>query len=110
MAPRRSSGVRPLADFLAELADRSDMRYGRRRLETTQALRDALRVALGSDAPNRCRPGGYVGVVAIIDCRSSSTAQIVAMHLPQILDELHRRVSHTDVKELRLAIDQERWA
>ena len=97
-------------DLLTELGERADMRYGRRRLATTEALRAALQAVLGEDAPARCRPAGYAGSVAILACRSNATAQVVAMHLPKILEDLQKRTSHTDVTELRLAIAHERWA
>ena len=102
--------MRPLADLLAELGERSDMRYGRRRLETTQAIEGALHAVLGSNAAARCRPAGYAGRVAILACRSNASAQIVAMHLPQIMDEVRQRVAHADVHELRLTVAPEQWA
>ncbi len=79
-------------------------------LETTEALRDALREVLGDDVSARCRPAGYSGSVAILACRSNASAQVVAMHLPRILEQLRQRLSHADVTELRLAIAPERWA
>ena len=109
--PRRRSGqARPLADLLAELGERADMRYGRRRLATTHAIESALRAVLGNDAAARCRPAGYVGTTAILACRSNASAQIVTMHLPQIMDDVRRRVTHADVRELRLTVAPERWA
>jgi hypothetical protein len=86
------------------------MRYGRRRLDTTKALTDALRVVLGEDVSARCRPAGYSGSVAILACRSSAAAQMIAMHLPKVLAELQLRVAHRDVTELRLSVTPERWA
>ena len=110
MARRRSGEARPLGDLLAELGERADMRYGRRRLETTQAIQCALDAVLGDDAAARCRPAGYAGRAAILACRSNATAQIVAMHLPRILDDVRRRVAHTDVRELRLTVAPEHWS
>ena len=83
------------------------MRYGRRRLDTTQAIEGALQAVLGNDAAARCQPAGYVGTTAILACRSNASAQIVAMHLPQIMDDMHRRVAHADVQELRLTVAPE---
>ena len=85
------------------------MRYGRRRLDTTEALADALRVVMGEDVSARCRPAGYSGSVAILACRSSAAAQVIAMHLPEVLAELQQRVPHRDVAELRLSVAPERW-
>ncbi len=109
MPRRRSGALRPLADLLAELGERADMRYGRRRLATTQAIESALRSVLGNDASARCQPAGYVGTTAILACRSNASAQIVAMHLPQIMDEVRGRVAHDDVQELRLSVAPEHW-
>ncbi len=109
MPPRRSGSLRPLADLLAELGERADMRHGRRRLATTQAIQSALRAVLGNDAAARCQPAGYVGTTAILACRSNASAQIVAMHLPRIMDEVRGRVAHADVQELRLTVAPERW-
>ena len=110
MPRRRSGSLRPLADLLAELGERPDMRYGRRRLETTQAIEAALRAVLGNDAAARCRPAGYAGRVAILACRSNASAQIVGMQVPRIMDEVRRRVAHADVRELRLTVAPEYWA
>ena len=110
MPPRRSGALRPLGAWLAELGERADMRYGRRRLETTQAIEAALQAVLGADAAARCRPAGFSGRTAILACRSSASAQIVGMHVPQILDEVRRRVAHADVQEMRLTVAPERWA
>ncbi|MCY3782210.1 MAG: DciA family protein [Chloroflexi bacterium] len=110
MRRRRSGQARPLADLLAELGERSDMRYGRRRLDTTQAIEGALQAVLGDDAAARCQPAGYVGTTAILACRSNASAQIVAMYLPQIMDDMRRRVAHADVQELRLTVAPEFWA
>ena len=109
MPPRRSGQARPLADLLAELGERSDMRYGRRRLATTQAIEGALQAVLGKNAAARCQPAGYIGTTAILACRSNASAQIVAMHLPQIMDDVRRRVAHADVQELRLTVAPEYW-
>ena len=109
MPPRRAGQARPLADLLAELGDRSDMRYGRRRLDTTQAIEGALQAVLGKNAAARCQPAGYIGTTAILACRSNASAQIVAMHLPQIMDDVRRRVDHADVQELRLTVLPEYW-
>ncbi len=109
MSPRRDARPRPLADLLEELGDRSDLRYGRRLLESTEAIQAALEDVVGKAADRQCRPGPSTGVTFALVCRTNAAAQRIQMLVPEILRRVAELSGRDDVQALRVTVDPEGW-
>ena len=109
MPRRRDARPRPLGDLLRELGDRSDFRYGRRRLDSTEAIQAALEDVIGAGSDRRCRPGPSTGVTFTLVCRTNAAAQRVQLRVPEILRRVAELSGRDDVQALRVTVDPEGW-
>jgi hypothetical protein len=92
-----------------ELSDRSDLRYGRRLLESTEAIQAALEDVVGKASDRRCRPGPSTGASFTLACRTNAAAQRVQLLVPEILRRVAELSGRDDVQALRVTVDPEGW-
>lgn len=110
MAERRVGGPRPIRDLVHGLADRADLRYGARRVDATDALRQALAESLGGSIAVRCRVGSIIGTEARIECRDNATALRVRFYVPNILQAVRARLDAADVTSIRVTVAPYGWS
>ena len=109
MADRRAGRPRSIREVLEGLSDRPDLRYGARRLDAADALRDVLGEVLGTAVAARCRVGSITGAEARLECRDNATAFRARFYVPDILEAVAARLAATDVQAIRVTVSAHGW-
>ena len=109
MAERRVGGPRSIRELVGDLSSRADLRYGARRLDASDALRDSLHEVLGQSLAARCRIESIFGTEARIACRDNSTAMRVRFYVPAILVAARSRLAADDVTSIRVSVSLQGW-
>lgn len=109
MADRRAGRPRSIREVLEGLSDRPDLRYGARRLDAADALRDVLGEVLGTAVAARCRVGSITGAEARLECRDNATAFRVRFYVPDILKAIRARLEADDVTAIRVTVSSHDW-
>lgn len=109
MAERRVGQPRSIRELVGDLTNRADLRYGARRLDASDALREALGQVAGADVADRCRIESILGTEARIACRDNSTAMRVRFYVPDILIAARARLAADDVTAIRVSVSVQDW-
>ena len=109
MADRREGRPRSARELIEEMSSRSDLRYGARRVDAVDALRESLDEVLGAGLAARCRIDSIFGTEARITCRDNSTAMRVRFYVPDILKAVASRLDAADVVTVRVTVGMHGW-
>ena len=109
MADRREGRPRSIRDLVEGLSVRPDLRYGARRLDTADALREVLGEVLGTAVAARCRVGSINGTEVRLECRDNATAFRARFYVPDILQAVAARLEADDVKTIRVTVSAHGW-
>ena len=110
MADRRVGGPRSIRELVEGLSNRSDLRYGSRRVDAVDALREAVEEVLGTSVATRCRVRSITGTEARIEGRDNATAQRVRFYVPGILQAVRSRLDANDVISIRVTVNTHGWS
>ncbi len=109
MADRREGRPRSIREVVEGLSNRPDLRYGARRLDAADALREVLDELLGTAVAGRCRVGSIIGTEARLECRDNATAFRVRFYVPDILEAVAARMEADDVQAIRVTVSAHGW-
>jgi hypothetical protein len=109
VAERREGGPRRIGDLIQGMSTRADLRFGARRVDAVDALREALDEVLGESVAARCRAGSIIGTEARVECRDSATALRVRFQVPDILQTVRTRLVAADVTAIRVTVATHGW-
>ena len=109
VADRREGRPRSIREVVEGLSNRADLRYGARRLDAADALRDVLGDVLGPAAAARCRVGSIIGAEARLECRDNATAFRLRFYVPGILEAVAARLEADDVQAIRVTVSAHGW-
>lgn len=109
MADRREGRPRSVRELVDRMSSRSDMRFGARRVNAVDALRESMDEVLGCGVAARCRIDSIFGTEARIACRDNSTAMRVRFYVPDILKSLAARLDAADVTAIRVTVAMHGW-
>ncbi len=104
MPQRRAGAARRLGDFVRDLSERADIRYGKRRVAAADAISEAISQLLGAQIASRCRPGPIMGTEAVVQCEGAAVAQRVSMATAEILKLTRDRIGTDDVQSIRVSV------
>ena len=71
-----------MREMIDRMSSRSDLRFGARRVDAVDALRESLDQVLGTNLAARCRVESIFGTEARVACRDNSTAMRVRFYVP----------------------------
>jgi len=109
VADRRQGRPRSIREVVEGLSNRADLRYGARRLDAADVLRDVIREVLGTAVAARCRVGSIIGTEARLECGDNATAFRVRFYVPDILEAVAARLEADDVKTIRVTVSAHGW-
>ncbi|MDE2869609.1 MAG: DUF721 domain-containing protein [Chloroflexota bacterium] len=109
MADRREGRPRSIREVVEGLSNRPDLRYGARRLDAADALREVLDELLGPAVAGRCRVGSIIGAEARLECRDNATGFRVRFYVPDILEAVAARLEAGDVRAIRVTVSAHGW-
>ena len=110
MADRRLGGPRSIRELVEGLSNRPDLRYGSRRVDAVDALREAVEEVLGTSVAARCRVRSITGTEARIECQDNATAQRVRFYVPDVLQAVRSRLDANDVTSIRVTVNTHGWS
>ena len=108
MADRRDGRPRSIREVVEGLSNRPDLRYGARRLDSVDTVRDVLDQVLGPAAA-RCRVGSIIGTEVSLECRDNATAFRLRFYIPDILEAVAARLEADDVQAIRVTVSAHGW-
>ena len=98
-----------MREMIDRMSDRSDLRFGARRVDAVDALRESLDQVLGTNLAGRCRVESIFGTEARVACRDNSTAMRVRFYVPDILEAVGSRLDPADVTAIRVTVTTYGW-
>lgn len=109
MADRREGRPLSARELIDRMSTRPDLRFGARRVDAVDALRESLDEVLGSSLAARCRIEAVFGTEARIACRENSTAMRIRFYVPDILKAVGSRLEAADLTAIRVTATAHGW-
>ncbi len=98
-----------MRELIDRMSSRSDLRFGARRVDTVDALRESLNQVLGGNVAARCRVESIRGTEARVACRDNATAMRIRFYVPDILASVTSRLDASDVTAIRVTVSTHGW-
>lgn len=98
-----------MRELIDRMSARPDLRFGARRVDAVDALRESMDEVLGGSVAARCRIESILGAEARLACRDNSTAMRVRFYVPDLLKSVRSRLDASDVTAIRVTVTTHGW-